>query len=158
MVEAKYILSLVKRISGVDIELKTRKPEFVLFRKVFYLLCRRFTLATYKEMTYLLNQNHTMAIYTVSRHNKVMSNPKAKLVYDIIYKALKKEPKKISKDDYESFKENIKSERKLTENLCKLSEKLYILGDLLDMSTENLLDFKKNRIDPYIRLYKKYNK
>lgn len=156
MVEAKYVLTLVKRLSGVDICLKSRKPEVMMFRWVFYLLCREFTVLNTQKISSLVNQSNSQVTHAIKYAYRIYENTQAVLIYNIIYETLKSKNTDVRKESANpiSFYENIDKERILMKNLCKFSKKINILGDLLKLPDAELIIFKETRIDPYLKLHK----
>lgn len=160
MVTPEYILSLVKRLSGVDIIERNRNHDIVIVRWVYYILCKELCFTTNDEITRLIGQTVSMASHSSGRRKMILNNPKTRLLYNTIHSAASDyilEHDKLKHQNVSTYKikKNIQIEIKLMDNLYRLSNKLLILEDLLELSESELLDFKESRINPYIAMNKR---
>ena len=153
METTKEIKEAVEKKTGLKLDSKSRRREFVYCRSVYFKLCRDNTELSLTEIADTLNLNHATVLYSLRTTFPLIMNCEPK--YYMLYKRLKSpepieevEKKYITlKEDYEALLESTK-----TINATEDTE----LMDIISQIPEDQLGIAKLRINAMVQMIKTY--
>ena len=120
-IQTKKLKSIIKQITGIDINKVSRKQEIVRARKVYYKILRQTSKISCIAMANSVSQDHATALHALRNFDFDYKTDKVlKELYDSVYDVFVKGMKIKTPEDF--VQENLRMQQKISELKAQIEE------------------------------------